>query len=238
MSENIKNDEFFSFDDYDYDEIFSPGDTIPNTAISSTCSSVFYGDHECNEHPELYRSNESTIKNSNNDNFLMQSFPFTSQHQKLVDNQWFQKQSSGNFFCHWFDCTQSFMAIKDLVDHIENYHVDSYQRKIDNEKLFVCEWNDCKRNRKPFDYRYKLINHLYIHSGYKPKICPVNIYTYDGCGKKFSRQENLKNHIRTHTKERPYCCEIDGCMKKFTNTSDRAKHRRIHWNPVIICLSI
>nr|XP_027197725.1 zinc finger protein GLIS1-like [Dermatophagoides pteronyssinus] len=157
----------------------------------------------------------------------MRSFPLTTQHHNSLyyngDNQWLSKQSS-YIFCHWLNCTQSFLTIKELVDHIEHNHVD-LQRHA-NGKFFVCKWNDCKRNGKPFDHRYKLIIHMNVHSGYKPKICP-----YDGCEKSFSRQENLKNHLRTHTKEKPYCCEIDGCMKTFTNTSDRAKHRRIHRDP-------
>lgn len=34
------------------------------------------------------------------------------------------------------------------------------------------------RDRKPFDQRYKLINHMRIHSCYKPKLCQVNNLHY------------------------------------------------------------
>ena len=46
------------------------------------------------------------------------------------------------------------------------------------------------------------------HSGEKPCVCP-----YQGCGKRYSRHENLKTHIRSHTQERPYRCSFPGNLK-------------------------
>ena len=53
-----------------------------------------------------------------------------------------------------------------------------------------------------------------------------------GCPKAFSRLENLKIQLRSHTGERPYLCTQPGCLKSFSNSSDRAKHLRTHQDTV------
>lgn len=63
------------------------------------------------------------------------------------------------------------------------------------------------------------------------------ILQFENCTKAYSRLENLKTHLRSHTGEKPYTCEHPGCSKAFSNASDRAKHQnRTHSSEVIVTL--
>ena len=87
----------------------------------------------------------------------------------------------------------------------------------------VCYWHGCSRNKQSFHAKYKLVNHIRVHTGEKPFQC-----TYEGCRKSFTRTENLKIHIRIHTGEKPFPCTYHDCHKTFANSSDRKKHLSVH----------
>ncbi|XP_066902074.1 zinc finger protein GLI2 isoform X1 [Halyomorpha halys] len=133
------------------------------------------------------------------------------------------KSEPGDFVatdCHWKHCGLQFPTQRNLVNHINNDHINA------NKKSFVCQWEDCSRDEKPFKAQYMLVVHMRRHTGEKPHKC-----TFEGCRKAYSRLENLKTHLRSHTGEKPYTCEYPGCSKAFSNASDRAKHQnRTHSN--------
>lgn len=129
--------------------------------------------------------------------------------------------------CEWIDpqnygkgkiCGKQFSIMHDIVRHINDEHISQ-----NDSPLHICHWRNCTRNGHPFKAKYKLVNHIRVHTGEKPFPCP-----FPGCGKLFARSENLKIHKRTHTGEKPFICEHPGCDRRFANSSDRKKHSHVH----------
>ncbi|KAI8814963.1 hypothetical protein BJ742DRAFT_196156 [Cladochytrium replicatum] len=52
--------------------------------------------------------------------------------------------------------------------------------------------------------------------------------TFDGCTKVFTRNYNLKSHMKIHTGAKLHCC--DYCPSKFTRGHDLRRHARLHTN--------
>ena len=98
--------------------------------------------------------------------------------------------------CQWLEpdqlgksCTKTFSSLHEIVTHLTVDHVGGPE--ISNH---ACFWESCPRAGRPFKAKYKLVNHIRVHTGEKPFPCP-----FPGCGKVFARSENLKIHKRTHT---------------------------------------
>ena len=51
-------------------------------------------------------------------------------------------------------------------------------------------------------------------------------YQCDLCSKRFIRKSDMKVHMRIHTKEKPYQCEV--CEKRFTQSGTMKTHMRVH----------
>ncbi|KAG7251567.1 hypothetical protein CRUP_024630 [Coryphaenoides rupestris] len=115
-------------------------------------------------------------------------------------------------------CNKTFSTMHELVTHLTVEHVGGPE-----QSNHICFWEECSREGKPFKAKYKLVNHIRVHTGEKPFPCP-----FPGCGKVFARSENLKIHKRTHTGEKPFKCEFEGCDRRFANSSDRKKHMHVH----------
>lgn len=106
----------------------------------------------------------------------------------IVDTTDLKEEEPGDFIetnCHWRDCGAEFITQENLVSHISADH-------IKDKKSFVCRWEACSREEKPFKAQYMLVVHMRRHTGEKPHKCTVS------------------THFITHTVQY-FCCRIFCC---------------------------
>ena len=109
--------------------------------------------------------------------------------------RYMQQTPARDMLCAWEDpetkklCNKMFHSMHEIVNHLTVDHIGGPENGD-----HACYWQECPREKKAFKAKYKLVNHVRVHTGEKPFPCP-----FPGCGRFFARSENLKIHKRTHT---------------------------------------
>lgn len=142
--------------------------------------------------------------------------------------------------CEWDDCDFFTTDVNKFLEHVPE-HTEVMKRPQtcsesenngDNhdEPIHKCLWRNPITGEicgKIFQGTEGLTQHLiddHISSGKSSYVCH-----WDGCnrcGKEFSQRQKIIRHLNTHTKHKPFECEI--CHKRFSLDLMLKQHMRIH----------
>lgn len=129
------------------------------------------------------------------------------------ENVYFPKQDlldDHKLFKHGFKCEQCEIRpfkLKRLLDyHVFKHHAGE-------------NCNKCEQCGKIFKDFFSVKRHIQsVHENLRSKICNI-------CGKNF-KDIDMNKHMRTHTGERPFPCDL--CDSTFRFNQDLVVHRRLH----------
>ncbi|CAH8545080.1 unnamed protein product [Schistosoma turkestanicum] len=190
-------------------------ENVPTTSLSSSVNfsqaerkSVTYNTGELN----MNNSQNNNNNNNNNNSCTMTKNAYS----KVVFNTKCTKESRKHT-CTYPGCGKSYTRRHRLNQHIST-HTGTGPIPCDapncNVRYFSEE--DLKR--------HKLSQHTLVEKGPRRR----HVCTYSGCGKSYSELNKLREHLRTHTGERPYVCRKPGCGATFVRLSGVKSHELTH----------
>lgn len=182
-----------------------------------------YGDQYPPIDPSLSQTSPALL--SNHSSRLVSDHPSTQGSHVCM---WITDDSTGAI------CASRFGDSNGLQAHVESSHYpfsdDRRRRPISH---WVCKWMGCARRGQSSGTRDKLKKHVYTHTSCKSTLSSENLlsssyrtvypFTCRHCGRRLRDSTKLADHERTHTKEKPYECDL--CEMAFASQDALCKYK-------------
>lgn len=126
--------------------------------------------------------------------------------------------------CEYGCSNESFLHLSGLKRHYQLKHLSVVNGDVGggDDKIALCDF--CGRD---FGENAKLKRHLERHHNPMRSVFNCSI-----CTKQYKSKESLRDHMFTHTGEKPYRCSQDGCDQGFAHRGGLNQHIRHHHKPL------
>ncbi|KAJ8928643.1 hypothetical protein NQ314_018736 [Rhamnusium bicolor] len=138
------------------------------------------------------------------------------------------------FFCD--KCGRGYYQRTQLITHVESVHQGIRHTCDICRKIFTTKANlkkhsffhapDYKKVECPICFKVFAPRSYKLHEKKHSNNAEVNAHICEICGKFVSSSWSLKDHMRTHTGEKPYACDV--CSKCFSKSQILTTHKRTH----------
>lgn len=150
------------------------------------------------------------------------------------------RQHRGEFRYHCRVCKKGFVQKSVYKIHVES-HGDSFfvcqhcGRKVKTYSnlqvhIRICSGN-LKHSCETCDEKFPLKSLLHKHIAIKHKA--KYRFTCQVCQKGFWKESDLKSHMKTHVRDKPYKCEC--CGNAYKSKKNLTHHMRLHGGPLFKC---